>query len=381
VKEKAGLSTRVRVALTITELNVGGAERCLTSLALGLDAERFEPQVYSLGPRPVGAKAALVLRLEQAGIPIHFLNLSSPRQFPAGLRQLKELFVAQAPDVVQTFLFHANVMGVWAARRARTPAVAMGIRVADPRRSRLWLERLAARRADRIVCVSRAVADFVIKRGRFPAEKVVVIPNGLDPSIYENIPPAPLSELGVAPGRRVLSAIGRLDRQKGLDWLLTVAPMLLESLPEHDIVVVGDGPERVSLEQRAQNLNLTGRVHFCGWRADVPSILAASEALLLPSRWEGMPNVVLEAMASGLPVVATRSEGVEELLGPAADLQTAFFGESEVFASKAIRIATDRTLAKSLGDENANRLRSQFSQIAMIAGYEENFLALMRELG
>ncbi len=380
MKEKAGLSTRVRVALTITELNVGGAERCLTSLALGLDAERFEPQVYSLGPRPVGAKAALVVRLEQAGIPIHFLNLSAPRQFPAGLRQLKELFVAQAPDVVQTFLFHANVMGVWAARRARIPAVAMGIRVADPRRSRLWLERLAARRADRIVCVSRAVADFVIKRGRFPAEKVVVIPNGLDPSIYENTPPTPLSELGVAPGRRILSAIGRLDRQKGLDWLLTMAPMLLERLPEHDLVLVGDGPERTSLEQLAQKLHLVGRVHFCGWRADIPSILAASEALLLPSRWEGMPNVVLEAMASSLPVVATRSEGVEELLGPAAELQTAFFGESEVFVTKAIRIATDRTLAKSLGGENANRLRSQFSQSAMIEEYERNFLALVKEL-
>ena len=104
-------------------------------------------------------------------------------------------------------------------------------------------------------------------------------------------------------------------------------------------------------------MGIADRVHFAGWRADVPEILAASDLLVLPSAWEGMPNVVLEAMASGLPVVATSVEGVEELLGPAAESQTVRYGDSAALATKIVRLVDDRHEATATGAENRRGLR------------------------
>jgi glycosyltransferase involved in cell wall biosynthesis len=377
VKEKAD-RRRLRVALAITELNVGGAERCLTHLALGLDRERFEPIVVSLGARPEPTHASLVEQLEKANVPLHFLNLRSSRQIFQGWTQLRRFLQQQAPDVVQTFLFHANVLGVTAAAQAGVPGIAAGVRVADPRRGRLWLERMATSRAARIVCVSQGVAEFVVRRGRFPQEKIVVIPNGIDASLYIHVVPIPVEQLGVPNGRRIMVAMGRLDKQKGLDWLLSFASPLLAQTPQHDLVIVGDGPQRRELMNVADQAGVGSRVHFPGWRSDIPSILAASDLLLLPSRWEGMPNVVLEAMASGLPVVATQSEGVCELLSEAAEPQTVALGDSQAFTAKVVSIARDREMAAALGQKNRVIAEKNFSLATMVASYSRLFEALVQ---
>ena len=120
----------------------------------------------------------------------------------------------------------------------------------------------------------------------------------------------------------MVTFVGRLEKQKGVNWLIESAPLWLAELPDCHLLLVGDGPMRATLESAAAASGLGERIHFAGWRADVPEILAASDLLVLPSAWEGMPNVVLEAMASRRPVVATDVEGVRELLGPGADLQT-----------------------------------------------------------
>ncbi|MBW3597355.1 MAG: glycosyltransferase [Planctomycetes bacterium] len=375
MKEKADPKP-ARVALVITELDVGGAERCLTNLALGLDRQRFSPLVISLAPRPPARRDLLVRRLEQAAVPVHFLDLRSWRQFSSALKQLRGLFDEQAPDVAQMFLFHANVLGAVAARKADIP-VLTGIRVADPRRHRLWIERRATSGAFRTVCVSRAVADFMIRRGGFPEERIAVIPNGIDTAPYLTAAPLEKAELGVPEIRRILVAIGRLDKQKGLDWLLSLCPQLFAAAPDHDLVLVGDGPQRQKLEAAAQNAGVSERVHFTGWREDVPRILAASDMLLLPSRWEGMPNVVLEAMAAGLPVVATRSEGVLELLQETAGSQTASFGDDCEFARRVSEITANAHLASQLGQENRRRVAHHFSLESMIAAYERLYIAAL----
>jgi glycosyltransferase involved in cell wall biosynthesis len=141
-------------------------------------------------------------------------------------------------------------------------------------------------------------------------------------------------------------------------------------------VVVGSGPERDHLLHLVEELGMRGRVHFLRFRDDVPEILAASELLVLPSRGEGMPNAVLEAMASGKPVVATRVEGVEELLGPATDDQSVLQSDSEAFTAKVIAILSDPALAARLGTENRLRAQSRFSQESMTIAYER----LYREL-
>ena len=125
----------IRLALCITELEVGGAERCLMELATRLDRAKFLPVVYSLGPRPTGEQAALVQRLEAAGVPVHFLNGRTRLAAPIVLWKLIRLLRSQNPQIVQSFLFHANLLGTLAAHLAGAPYMVTGIRVAERRRA------------------------------------------------------------------------------------------------------------------------------------------------------------------------------------------------------------------------------------------------------
>lgn len=369
------MSEPIRVAFAITELEPGGAERCLVNLATRIDRSVFAPAVYCLAPRPSPGRDQLLKLLDEAAIPTHFLNLQRPWQLPLAVRRLRSRLARQNPHVVQTFLFHANVVGALAAGRCG-PAIATGVRVADPSRWRQCLEAWTSRRVDRVVCVSQAVADACADRGRFPPHKLCVIPNGIDLDAYPPGRSLRSEQVGLPAGRRCLLFVGRLHRQKSADWLLSLAPQLLGPLADHDLALAGDGPQRQELQGIVDRLHLTNRVHFLGWRRDVPQLLAAADMLLLPSRWEGMPNVVLEAMASQRPVAASRAAGVLELLGPLADEQSADFGDRQAFIEIVLRLARDRQAAERLGQANRRRVAELFSLGGMVQAYEQLFCSL-----
>ncbi len=372
------MADRIRVALVITELNVGGAERCLVNLATELDRTRFEPAVYSLAPRPAGDRDGLVRSLEAVGVPVQFLGVTSVRQAFSAVRRLRTLLGQQQPHLVQSFLFHANMVATLAAQTLPEICIVTGIRVADPTRWRQWLERWISRRVQRIVCVSRSVADFCQQEVGLPTEKLVVVSNGIETSAYPASGPARLSALGIKPDRQLIACVARLHPQKGVDWLLSFSRRWLDQLPHHDLLLVGDGPQRQSLQQMAVSLGIDARVHFTGWRPDVPQILAASALLVLPSRWEGMPNVMLEAMATALPIVAVRTQGVEELLGPLAEPQSVALGDRDGFVAKLVRVGQDAAEAAELGRRNRERVIQHFSLSAMVAAYEHIYLSLAR---
>jgi len=368
----------MRVALCITDLDVGGAERTLVELATRLNPTPWEPVVYCLQPRPPSDEASCVPPLEAAGIPVHCLGARRGWHVPGALRRLQRLLAEQKPDVVQTFLFHANVIGRIAARRAGVRHVVSGLRVAERhKRWHLWGDRLTAGLVDRHVCVSRAVARFSAEHARLPADRLVVIPNGIDPDRYPAARRADLSSCGLPAGRRAVTYVGRLDRQKGVRWLVESAPRWLERLPDSDLLLVGKGPEQRALEAACRRRGIADRVHLAGWRSDVPEILAASELLVLPSMWEGMPNVVLQAMAGRLPVLATDVEGVRELLGPAADAQVVRYGDTQAFAEKLVALLSNPSLASELGHQNRQRVADRFSLARMVAAYQEVWESLV----
>jgi glycosyltransferase involved in cell wall biosynthesis len=368
----------IRVAFCITELEPGGAERCLVELATRLDRRQFAPVVYCLGPRPRGNPTSLADVLEAAGVAVHCFAARRWTDLPRLASRLRRRLASDAPHLVQTFLFHANVLGAWAARRAGVQRVVTGIRVAERRAAwHLALARRADRWVDRHVCVSQSVRAFSIERGRLPADKLVVIRNAVDVERFAAAKPAPLASLATAAPRRVIACIGRLDRQKGVDWLLEAMPRAFAELPEHDLVLAGDGPERAPLAALAQRLGIAQRVRFVGFRRDVPEILAASDVLVLASRWEGMPNAVLEAMAAGRPVVATDVAGVAEALGPLAGEQIAPPNDPGQFVRKMVAILADPALAARLGRENQLRVRAEFSLPAMVAAYQRLYVALL----
>jgi len=371
---------------------MGGAERCLAELAARLDRSRFEPIVISLAPAPPEQSVSCLPILRSGGIPPYFLGARGWWHLGRVLRQLSRLLREHEIELVQSFLFHANWVSRLAARWASPPAkpqaaglgrrckIVSGIRVAEHRRRwHLWLDRWTQHWVDRYVCVSQSVAEFTIRQGGIRPEKITVIPNGIAWEEYPAAQAADLTQLGVRPGRKVILAIGRLEEQKGFGWLISSADRWLEPLVDCDLLIIGDGPMRTRLEQEVHRRGLADRIHFAGLRADVPEILAACHLLVLPSQWEGMPNVVLEAMASGLPVVATRVEGVAELLGPTYQEQTVPYGDTAALADRLARMLADPALGARLGRANQQRVREHFDLHRMVQAYQQLWTELLQE--
>jgi glycosyltransferase involved in cell wall biosynthesis len=193
--------------------------------------------------------------------------------------------------------------------------IVSGIRVAEKRsRMRLWIDRVTDRLVTRHVCVSRDVAEFSANHGGLPRAKIRVIPNGVDFERFANAAPADLTQFGVPRGSRVLLFVGRLDPQKGPLRLMEAASELFAEFRDLHLLMVGDGPLAAELRAWTRDRNLESRIHFAGRQHNVAGLMRASELFVLPSRWEGLPNVVLEAMAAGTPVVATAVEGIRDLL-------------------------------------------------------------------
>lgn len=299
----------IPITFCITDLDPGGAERALVQLVTRLDRNRWRPRVICLD-RP----GALVEVLQAAEIPVDSLHARQSSSL-AVLWRLRRLLKQQRPVILQTFLHHANILGRCAAWLAGVPHVVSGIRVAEQRgRWRLRLDRWTAFLVDRHVCVSDAVREFSVEQGGLPADRTLVIPNGVDLDTFANADPADLFTFDIPPKARVILSVGRLDPQKAPDVTLDAFRPLSDLYEDVHLLFVGDGPLREELEAKVGEHRLQRRVHFAGQRDDVPAIMRAAFCLVLSSRWEGMPNVVLEAMAAGLPVIATRVEGIDDLI-------------------------------------------------------------------
>lgn len=302
-----------RISFLITELDQGGAERALVRIATGLDRSRWEPHVISLSDR-----GPLAEPLEEAGISVTTLGASRVRSLSGAWRAtvgLSRCLKQQQPAVLQTFLLHANITGRLAGRWAGVPVVVSGIRVAEKRSQwRLSIDRWTDRFVDRHVCVSQSVADFSIRDAGLPESKVVVIPNGVDVERFAAAEPADLSRFQVPTDARVILSVGRLDEQKNPLGLLCSFARIADVHPQAHLLFVGHGPLDSALKTAVAELNLTSRVHLAGWQADIPGIMRACDLFVLASNWEGMPNVLLEAGAAGIPVISTRVEGADEII-------------------------------------------------------------------
>ena len=349
------MATKARIALLITDLDAGGAERNLATLAAGLDRSRFDVAVASLMP-----PGRIGDELRAAGVDVTGLGMTS--RFSAfGFARLSRWLKGTRPDLLHTWLFHANVLGRLAARR-RVPRVVSSIRVAEPRRWHLWLERITAPLADCILVNSASLADYAAAHG-ISREKLRVIPNAVD-----------LTRFGprrVTAGPPVAVFIGRLTRQKGVDVLLRAAARL----PGVRFRIVGEGDARKALEKLARSLGLAN-VEFAGATGDVPGVLADATLLVLPSRWEGLPNVVLEAMAAGVPVVATNAVGTRDLIADWANGLLAPVDDDAALAECIERVTRDATVYARLvsgGLETASRHSPQ----AMIEAHQALYLSLL----
>jgi len=365
----------VRIAFCITELDLGGAERAFVRLVLGLDRAEWSPAVFCLGPR-----GALADELERAGIRVECYAARGARHIVRVLRRLTADLRTFEPAILQTWLHHANIVGRLAGRKAGVPSIVSGIRVAERRgKGRLWLDRITSGWVDRHVCVSESVARFSVQEGRLPEDRVLVIPNGVDVEAFSTAPPADLNALGFAPQSPTVLFVGRLDPQKDPFLFVEMARRVTRIRPETQFLMVGDGPLRAELARRIESDGTASRVRLLGRRDDVASLMRASTCLVLSSRWEGLPNVVLEAMAAGLPVVATDVEGVRELVVPQ---QTGLIVPSEnveELTAAVLLVLGDPESATALGRCAQEIVRERFTWDRFISTHVDLYRLLLVE--
>lgn len=313
----------MRLLFIITHLSTGGAETMLLKLLQQIDRGRFTPSVISLvGLGEIGP------RIQALGIPVHALGMSpgvpSPHMFLRLVRMLKQL----RPDVVHTWMYHADLLGGLAARLAGVRALAWGVRHSnlDPEHNKratllvvkacAWVSHWVPRRI--LTCSERALGVHVAAGYR--ADKMVLIANGFDLTRFVPDGAARLSvraELGLPPDTPLVGVIARDDPQKNHLGFVQAAAAVRAAMPQCHFVLAGQGidPTHVALGQAIEQAGLQQHMHLLGRRDDVPRLMAALDVLASPSHGEAFPNVLGEAMACGVSCVVTDVGDSAEIVG------------------------------------------------------------------
>jgi glycosyltransferase involved in cell wall biosynthesis len=264
--------------------------------------------------------------------------------------------VAAAPDVVHTQLEFSYILGGIAAGRRGIPVVATLHTLEEPPRfTRAWARnRITAwalrSHTDLVIAVSEHARRHHISHLGLDPARVVTLHNGIatgrfaaGPGTGEEV----RRELGIPAGVPLMVTVAVLRPPKGISDMLRALPRVAKRIPDVHYLVVGDGPDRPDLEATAAGLGLGTRVHFAGRRADVPRMLAAADLFVLPSHREALPTVVAEAMASGLPVVATRVGGTPEMVSEGHG-RLVEPGDPEGLAAAVVELLGDGTLAAAM---------------------------------
>jgi glycosyltransferase involved in cell wall biosynthesis len=362
-----------RILHIIPTLDPQGAEKQLTLLATGLPRDRFEVHVCALSR---GGPYEAMLR--HADIPVAVIG-KRWKLDPGAYLRLKQYIADLRPDLVHTWLFAANSYGRAAALAAGVKHIVAAERCVD--RWKMWheffIDRYLARRSERVVANSAAVRDFYIRHG-MPAEKFTVIPNAVAPAAASSASRVELlTELGLPAEARLVGAIGRLWPQKRVKELIWAADQL-RCVDDHaHLLIIGDGPLRAQLERYARLCEATERVHFLGTRSDVPRLLPHLDVLWLASGYEGQSNAIMEAMAAGVPVVATDIPGNRDLVVPGETGYLVSPDSRSAFAKSTLPILEDAALAHRLGAAGKARMLAEFSVAKMVERYVDLYCEIL----
>ncbi len=366
-----------RVLYVIATLDPAGAERQMAHLCRRLPRGEFEPAVCALtrgGP--------LEEDLRRAAIPVHVLHKRG-RWDLSVLPRLVALIRRFRPDLVHTWLPTANTLGRAAALAAGTRVIIASERAADVWKGplRRATDRALTRPTARILTNAYAVRRFLVERIGLPEKKIEVIHNGFDLVEFDDAAARPLQ--GPVPesaDAAVIGAVARLEPQKGFPWLIEAAALLRrQKAPPFQVWIAGAGPEEDALRRLARASGVAEQVRFLGLRLDVPALMGRFDLLALPSLWEGLPNVVLEAMAARRAVAATRVNGTPEAV---EDGRTGLLippRDAPALADALAALLRDAPRRRALGEAGRQRVATEFSMTRMVERTTEVYRRTLAE--
>jgi glycosyltransferase involved in cell wall biosynthesis len=354
------------ILLIIDDASIGGGQQHVLALAERLTARGLNVAVAC------EARGYLVDELYRGTIPHHAVRLpESPSA--RGLADLAKVIRACGAQLVHTHGGTAGFYGRFAARWVggiRTVHTYHGIHYLHDRRPRARylhraIDRFLLGWTDEVICVSKSDKDLALREKLALPDHVSVIYNGIDLARFE------MSEAGdTRTGQRndyfIVGTVGRLHEQKGHIYLLKAAALIHQAHPQARFRIIGDGPLRESLEAQSRALGVNGIVEFLGARDDVPAQLRQFDLFILPSLWEGLPYVLLEAMAAGLPIVTTDVGGVMEMFADGREGIVVPSRNAHALAAAVVELMGNGARLADLGVNGARVVKERFSLDAMI---------------
>jgi glycosyltransferase involved in cell wall biosynthesis len=371
----------VKILLLSTSMGMGGADQQLLSAATGLRDRGHEVRIVSL--TPLGEMGA---RARAAGLVTESLGMQRGIADPRGLTRLVRLVRAWRPAVLHSHMLHANLMARAVRLFVPVPAVVSTIHnIYEGGRLRMLGYRLTNGLVDHVTIISQAAADRFVREGIVPASLLEVVPNGVDTERYQSVPPGTRERLRQSLGlgaEFAWLAVGRFEAAKDYPNMLRAFARVREEQPGAVLLLVGRGSLQAGTEALAAALGLEGRVRFVGTREDVPEFMTVADGYVMSSAWEGMPMVLLEAAAAGLPIVATRVGGNEEVV---RDGNTGFLapaGDAGALGTAMLRLmALPETERRAMGAHGHDHVCQHYGLGRVVDRYEAVYREVIRRKG
>lgn len=366
----------MRVLLLSTSMGMGGADQQLLSAAEALRARGWNARIVSLTPLgPMGWQA------RQQGIPTDSLEIPRGVPDPRGVMRLARLIRAWKPHVLHSHMVHANLLARFIRPLAPVPVLVSTIHsIQDGGRARTLGYRLSDRLADCTTIVSETAAERYVAAGAVSRERLRVIPNGVDTGRFRPLPEGRAGlrrELGLG-DRFTWLAVGRFELAKDYPNMLRAFAALVARRPDSVLLLVGRGSLQPETERLVASLGLGDDVRFLGVRRDVPELMSAADAYVLSSAWEGMPVVLLEAGAAGMPIVATAVGGNREVV---LEGESGFLvppREAGALAEAMVRLAEmPPELRRQLGERGRRHIERRYALPHIVDLWEEMYRDLL----
>ncbi len=363
-----------------TSMGMGGADRSLLSAAQGLRARGHDVCIISLTPL-----GQMGIQAQNLGIATESLEMRRGYPDPRGLLQLARRIRAWKPHVLHSHMVHANLMARAVRVLARFPVLVSTIHnIYEGGRALMAGYRLTNGLADQMTIISEAAARRFIDEGIVPAKLLRVLPNGIDtdvPLLAANVREELRRSLGVSQEFAWI-AVGRFEVAKDYPNMLAAFARVRERYPRTALLLVGKGSLQKETEAVVKSLGLEGHARFLGVRDDVSAVMGAADGYVMSSAWEGMPMVLLEAAAAGLPIVATRVGGNQEVV---QDGESGFLvppRQPDSLAEAMIRLMQYPDVQRrSMGERGRAHVRANYGLERIVERWEELYREVLARKG
>ena len=367
-------SRRRKVFYLLDSLNVGGTETQAVELALRLPASDYEITMGCLR-----AEGPLLEKLKGSAVSVREFHPAGGLDSPAGLYQVLRLAAylrRERFDVVHTHDLWSNLMGVMPARLAGVPAIVSSRRDLAhfdwyQGKRRHWLRRIQ-NLSGVVLANATPIRDALISEDGFAPEKLRVIHNGVDTEKFQRAQRDRARLFPDLGNEKLVVLVGNMHSDvKGHPWLISAGPAVVREFPEVRFVLAGDGELRSQFEAQLAQFGLQNKFMFLGRRGDIPEILASCDVAVLPSRAEGLPNAVLEYMAAGLPIIASRVGGNSELVQDGVTGLLVPAENADALAGALLQLSRDPGRARQIGNNGQQFAVENFSFERLIREVDE----------